>query len=281
MNEPRVYKNSPFLFILMLLIFGVLFIGLVSAMGRETWYIMIPFALAFGIIFLVAMLSLTSKTIISDEEISTQNLLGTKTLRWSEINQVSGWGHAIKLRDMDRNLTVAPSPQLPGYPEVIEWIGIKRPDLFSPMEYAEMSKSWAATAAFPIAGLAMLGLGAFLYTQTQSNGDTFFPVIFLVFVGLGFLIATFTSIQAVSIEGNSIVIGYLFNQKTLLADEIASVNLSYTQTRNGKNYFVALYLTNKKTVRLSGLRPNLPVVYLVLKNWHRKNTGTNNSSSRL
>lgn len=279
MNEPRVYKNSPFIFGFLILVFGILFFGFFINLGGDNWYIMVPFGLIFGLVFLFAFLSMTSKTIITDEEISTQNLLGTKTLRWSEINQVSGWGHAIKLRDMDRNLTVAPSPQLPGYPEVVEWIGIKRPDLFSPMEYSEMSKSWAATAAFPIAGLAMLGLGAFLYTQTQSNGDTFFPVILLAFVGLGFLVATITSIQAVSIQGNSIVIGYLFNQKTLLADEIASVDLSYTQTRNGKNYFIALYLANKKTIRLAGLKPNLPLVFLVLKNWHKKNLRLNETRS--
>src|SRR5689334_22715768 len=89
MNEPRVYKQSPLLFIFMLLIFGMLFIGLVISMGRETWYIMLPFGLVFGVIFLVAIFSMTSKTTISDDEISTQTLLGTRTLRWSEINKVS------------------------------------------------------------------------------------------------------------------------------------------------------------------------------------------------
>ncbi len=279
MNEPRVYKNSPFLFILMLLVFGVLFVGLVFAMGQETWYIMIPFSIGFGIIFLVAIFSMSSKTIISDDEISTQNLLGTKTLRWNEINQVSGSGYGIKLQDTDRYLTVAPSPRLPGYPEVIEWIGVKRPDLFNPMNFSEMSRSWAATAVLPIAGLAMLGLGVFMYTQVQSN-DTFFPIIILALVGLGFIISIFTSVQSVKIQGNSIAIGYLLNQKNLHADEIVSVNLSYTQTRNGKNYFIALSLTNKKSIRLTGFKPTLPVAYLVLKTWHGKNASIRQTSGQ-
>lgn len=276
MNEPRVYKNSPFLFILMLLIFGVLFVGLVFAMGRETWYIMVPFSLAFGVILFAAIFSMSSKTIISDDEISTQNLLGTKTLRWSEINQVSGWGDAIKLRDMDRYLTVAPSPRLPGYPEVIEWIGMKRPDLFSPLEYTEISRSLAARAISPIIGLALLGLSVFMYTQIQSsNDDTFFAIIILAVVGLGFIASTFTTAQSLVIQGNSLTIGYLLNQKTLTADEATSIYFSFTQTRNGKNYFIAINLVNRKTIRLSGLKPNLPVAYLVLKNWHNRNKRPN------
>jgi len=64
----------------------------------------------------------------------------------------------------------------------------------------------------------------------------------------------------------------LRRQKILLANEIASIDLRFTQTRNGKNYFIAVNLVNRKTIRVSGLSPNLPVVYLVLKNWHKQNT---------
>lgn len=269
MNEPRIYKNSPFLFIWMLVVFGMLFTGLVFAMGRETWYIMIPFALAFGLIFLIAIFSMTSKTIISEDEISTQTLLGTKTLRWSEINRVSGSGYGIKLQDIDRGLTVAPSVQLPGYPEVIEWIGVKRPDLFNPQEHSELSKSWASTIFTVILGLLFIGAGIFGHTM---ESETLFPFWVLDVIGLVFMGMTLAAPQAVSLQGNSMVVDYLFNQKTLLADEISSVQLRYTQTRNGKQYFIALQLANSKTIRFSGFKPSMPVAYLVLKNWHKKNS---------
>ncbi len=269
MTEPRIYKSSPFLFIFMLLIFGVLFVGLVSAMGRETWYILLPFGLAFGTIFLIAILSMTSKTIISDDEISTQNLLGTKTLRWSEINQVSGKGYIIKLQDVDRSITVAPKPQLPGYEEVIEWIGMKRPDLFDAQDQGEFSKSWVQTI-FPAAfGLLFIGSGIFVYIQ---DGDTFLPFVVFAVIGLVFIAMTLVAPKAISIQGNSLLIGYLFQQKTLGANEIDSVGLRYTHSRQGKRYFIAINLKNGKPIHISGLRPSLPVLYLVLKNWHGKNT---------
>jgi hypothetical protein len=92
-------------------------------------------------------------------------------------------------------------------------------------------------------------------------------IIAAIFFGVAF-----SSPQSVTIDGRSLFIKYLFSEKTLPANEIASVGLSFTQTRNGKNYFVALNLMDKKIVRISGLNPSLPVVYLVLKNWHRKNS---------
>jgi ABC-type antimicrobial peptide transport system permease subunit len=277
MNEPRVYKNSPLLFILMLFVFGILFVGLVVAMGSETWYILAPFGLAFGLIFLVAIFSMTSKTMISDEEISTQNLLGTRTLRWSEVNHVSGRGYAIKLQDVDRGVTVAPNPQLPGYPEVIEWIGIKRPDLFDAHDHGEFSKSWLGTIFPAMFGLLFMGAGLFVYTR---DGDTFLPFVVFAVIGLVFIAMTLVPPQKISIQGNSLLINYLFQQKTLKANEIASIGIRYTHTRQGKRYFAAINLVNGKTIHISALRPSLPMVYLVLKNWHLKNTQGNELPGR-
>jgi hypothetical protein len=272
MNEPRVYKNSPFLFGFLSLIFGVLFVGLFINLARNNnWFIMIPFALLFGFIFLIVLFAMTSKTIISEDEISTQNLLGTKTLRWSEINRVSGRGYAIKLQDIDRGITVAPGPQLPGYQEVIDSIGMKRPDLFEPQDHGEFSKSWLQTIFPAVFGLLFMAAGLFVYIQ---DGQTFLPFVVFAVIGLVFMAMTLVPAQSISIQGSSLLIRYLFHQKILQASEIASVGIRYTHTRNGKRYFTAINLVNGKTIHISGLRPSMPVVYLVLKNWHRKNLET-------
>jgi hypothetical protein len=91
---------------------------------------------------------------------------------------------------------------------------------------------------------------------------------------------TLFQVRTLAIEGKSLRMKYLFNEKTLLADEIVSIDMRYTQTRNGKNYFVQLTQTNKKKIRISGLNPSLPIVYLVLKNWHRKNMAGGSSTAR-
>ncbi|MBK9206779.1 MAG: hypothetical protein IPL71_00110 [Anaerolineales bacterium] len=128
--------------------------------------VMIPFALLFVFLFIFLVVRATAQTIISEDEISTKTLLGTKSLRWSEVSRVSGRGYAIKLHNFDGDVTVAPATQLPGYDEVVNWIGMKRPDLFSPLEYAEMKKNWAGTIIFSMVGLFLLaGLGFCAYTS--------------------------------------------------------------------------------------------------------------------
>jgi hypothetical protein len=93
-------------------------------------------------------------------------------------------------------------------------------------------------------------------------------------------VAFFFQPQSLTLEGKSLRVKYLFKEKTLLADEIASVDLRFTQNKNGKNYFVQLTQTNKKKMRISGLSLGLPIVYLTLKNWHTKNVAGGNSSGR-
>ncbi len=274
MNEPRVYKNSPFLLVFVIIIFGILFIGLglslVSVLNN--WLIMVPVLLLFGILFIVLVLSSTAQTIISDDEITSKNLLGTKTLKWSEISRVSGAGNRIKLHNFDGDVTVAPQPQLPGYPEVVEWIGTKRADLFNPQEYSELSRNWLITLLFPLGGLLIIGTSFFAYTVSSDSNETLLPYALAGFAGLFLISMVFTSPQSISMQGNSMVVKYLLNQKTLLASEVASVRMGFTQTRNGKHYFILINQTNGKNIRLSGLRPSLPVAYLVLKTWHEKNS---------
>jgi hypothetical protein len=139
MTESRIYQGSAFPYIRMFLVFVTIFVVLFFVVEPENRYAMIALGSTVGIILIFMIFSMLSRATISDDEISTQNLLGTKTLRWSEINQVSGRGYAIKLRDTDRNLTVAPTPQLSVYEKLIDWIGVKRPDLFNYLEYNEMS----------------------------------------------------------------------------------------------------------------------------------------------
>lgn len=275
-NEPRVYRQSSLQVILMIVAFSVLGIGLVISMAFvEFQYLLLALGV-LGVTFTIALYSQTLKTIISDSEISTQSLLGVKSLRWTEISRVSGSGNGIKLHNFDGDVTLAPSTQLPGYEEIVETIGSKRPDLFDPLEYKEMKKSWPAWATIVIFAIFFIGmiLGfifAFINTP-NSSAALFLPagmssILLIVFLGV-----ILSAPQAVTLNGNSLLLTYLFKEKTVLADEVSSVSLSFIQTRNGKNYFVQLNQRNKKTLKISSLGPGLPILYLVLKNWHAKNS---------
>ncbi len=277
-NEPRTFRHSPFQLVMLFLIFGVLAVGLFVSWDGADYTPMLPIGAVFALFFLFSLYSLTIKTTISDDEISTQSLLGTKSLRWSEINRVSGRGHAIKLHNFDGDVTVAPSSQLSGYAEVVEWIGNKRPDLFSPQDYSEMTRSWYGFVLLAIVALFIFGTGLFLVTQAGTAGVVVF--VFFLILALFITYVTFSMPKSLNFEGDTLFIKYFFNEKSVRAHEIAAFNLNYTQTRNGKNYFVRVDLVNKKYTRISGIGPNLPVVFLVLRNWHKKHTTIRQTTQR-
>jgi hypothetical protein len=273
LKEPRTYRNSPIQVGLVILVFVILGAFLFTTMGNADYFVLIPFAGLVGIIFLAILYSMVNKTVLSDDEITAQTILGAKSLRWSEINRVSGWGYVIKLHNFDGDVTVVPSSQLPGYKEVVECIGIKRPDLFNPLEYSEMERGWFifASLAALVFMLIFLGVGVLFLNKPETPVVIFMQLIFIVVIAVTVYGIVFSSPQSIMLNGKFILIKYLFSEKNLLADEIASVELRFTQTRNSKNYFVSLTLPNKKSIRISGLNPSLPVVYLVLKNWHKQN----------
>ena len=274
MNEPRVYKHSVMLNVIVLLFAGLILLGVLFS-----GYMTEPVVLASLGIFLVVVIpmmifNLTQQTIVSEDEISSQNIFGLKTLRWSEINRVSGRGNAIKLHNADGDVTVSLSPRLPGYEEVIEVIGKKRVDLFNAQDYSVMTRGLGGLLSTILAVLflcgAVLGLGAIIYESSASITEIIIPLLIvgvMILVGFGMTLSRPTSL---TLNGNSLKIKYLFGQKNLSADEIQNVNFAYRQTRNGKIYFIALYLGGSKSVRISGIGPSLPIVYLVLKNWQQQ-----------
>jgi FtsH-binding integral membrane protein len=273
-NEPRICRHSIIELVFALLLLALLGIGVLVWIIRNDNPFLIPFIIFSGIIFLSIFYSMTLKTIISEDEISSQNFLGTKTLRWGEISRVSGSGTAIKLHNSDGDVTVAPSDQLPNYTEVVEYIGAKRLDLFNPQEQDKMTKNLEYGLILPLIALFTIGIGIVMLLQMYADAGilAFFPLLVLLVVGIVVFGISFSAPQSVTVDGKKLLIKYFSRQTTVLADEVQSVELKYQQARNGKFYFVKLNLVGKKSVSLPGLKPSLPIVYLVLKNWHRKNT---------
>lgn len=273
MNEPRVYKTSPLLFIIIIIFFLFLLGILVFVFGSDIAGFLIPLVIFTLITFGVVLVTLMSKTIVSNDEISVQKLFGAKTLRWTEISQVSGWGDRMKLQSRDEDVTISVSPRLPGYEDVIDTVGTKRPDLFSPLEHNEMRRSLSSYLGVFVVVIVLVGMSALFIFVTLSNSESspvaYIPLLVIVAMTLFLVVMTLSAPRVLILEGRTMILKYLFSEKNINADEVRLIQLSYTQTRNGKQYFIAMRLTNGKNIRLSGLGMSLPITYLVLKNWHQ------------
>jgi 4-amino-4-deoxy-L-arabinose transferase-like glycosyltransferase len=275
-NEPRTYRRSPVQFILVFVVLVIFGISFLTTLSRSDYIALIPFGIIVGIAVVSTLYTMTQKTTISEDGISAQTFLGEKSLRWGEISRVSGRGNGIKLHNFDGDVTVVPSSQLPGYEEVVEWIGIKRPDLFNPLEYREMKRGTSMWVMLVVLMVALLGagvaIGVLYLSEPGTPMNVFVPLIFIVVIFAIFFGITLSQPQSLTLDGRTLRVKYLSNEKTLLADEIESIDLRFSQTKNGKSYFILFTRKDKKTMRISGINPSLPIAYLVLKNWHGKNS---------
>lgn len=270
MNEPRVYKQPIFGIFLsaVMLMFSCGIIFFVSEALTDLWF-MIPILGLFGIAFLISLFSYTSKVTITDDEITSSYLFIPKTLRWTEINRASGSGSGIKLHSDDT--TVSINSRLPGVEEIIETIGQKRADLFSPQEFSEMRRGLGSYLGFLVIALLFGGIGVFYFSIADFSSDSLFSMGFIALFLIFFMWTFLASPQSLTIENNNLQIKYLLGEKNFSANDVSSVFLSHTRTRRGgKQYFISLNSKDGKNIRISGLNIGLPVAYLVLKNWHKK-----------
>ena len=274
MKEPRVFKNSPAIVVVIVLMFLVLIGGILFTTGGEDSFVVLPVAALGLFIFGLIFVANSAKVTLTEDEITAQNIFGSRTLRWTEIDRVSGRGYEIKLHDHDGDVTVHPSSGLSGYEQIIDFIGAKRPDLFSPQEFGEMRRGFLPFVMMAFVILLILGgMVAVFFAILNSSSDVSLPslmplaIFFFIAVMIGGMALSIP--RMVALEGNTLNLKYLFSEKSLRADEIKFIQLGYTQSRNGKHYYVALHQTSGKQIRLSGLGISMPIAYLVLKNWHQ------------
>ncbi|GMV35479.1 MAG: PH domain-containing protein [Chloroflexi bacterium CFX1] len=284
MSELRVYKTSPAVIFIVALMFVILIGGVVLAVGMDALsYVILPAVIGFLLLAGLFAMQITKVT-ISDDAISAQNLLGTKSLRWAEVVRASGRGYSIKLHNQDGDVTLSISPQLPGYEEIVEFIGAKRPQLFDPNQYSEMRRGIAPYIFMFLFVTLVLGVSLVFVYSTMDSPDASFakyaPLLVFVAITLAFGGMVFSVPRSLTLEGNALNLSYLIGSKSLRADEITVVQLSYTQSRNGKHFFINLHLKDRRNIRLRGLGVGLPVAYLVLKNWHKLHTQGQSANPR-
>lgn len=270
MNEPRVYKQpllGIFLSVMTLMFsFGIIFF--VSETLTDLWF-MLPILGLFGIAFLISLFSYTSKVTITDDEITSSYLFIPKTLRWTEINRASGSGSGIKLHSEDTTISI--SSRLPGVEEIIEIIGQKRADLFSPQEFSEMRRGLGSYLGFFVIGLLFAGIIIVFFMLADFSSDSLFSMGFIALFLIFFMWTFLASPQSLTLENNNLQIKYLFGEKNFSANDVASIFFAHTRARRGgKQYYISLNSKDGQNIRISGLNIALPVAYLVLKNWHKK-----------
>lgn len=262
---------------LALMFLGVLILGFALFLGEMDYFIFV----ITGLAFIVFLFYATSSVKVSEDEIATTRLLGTKSLRWSDIGSVSMFGQALRLHSRDDDMILSIDSQLDRYTEILDVVYSKRSDLFDAGDNDVMSRSLLGSIATVGIGLAMMGISAVLIVYLLREVETFSIIFASVFFALGiFIIANwFLSPHSILLENQTMVVLSLLRETTYTASEISSITLEKRKTRNGYIYFVQANLKSGKPIKISGFKVGTVLMYQILKRWHEKAISQQNATN--
>jgi hypothetical protein len=265
-SEERVFRHSPGKLALMSL--GVVGFVFIAYFLRDESYSFIVVVIFVASLF-VFLAYITSRVKISDEEIIVNGLLGSKSLKWSQIGHVSTRRQSLRLHDRDENVILSLDPQLEGYIEILDLIFSKRPDLFDLSEDNVLSRTTINHVVVIGFSLMLILFAALFYIVQDQDMAWIFALVFLG-LGLYVILAWFLSPQSITLENQTLFVKYLFKETTYKVTDINAITLEKRRTKEGYIYFVQLNLKIGKPVRLSGFKQGSALTYQILKRWHEK-----------
>jgi hypothetical protein len=244
---------------------GALFFGFIVYTSGN-WDL---FTLAIiGIFIIVAISYAASSVRISNDEIETRRLLGSKSLRWSEIFRVSMRGQSLRLHNRDEDVTLSLDSQLDGYTEILDIVFNKRPDLFEVGDNNIMTRSVLGTIFTVGVGFLLLLASVFLFITLDETGIII--GLSLAIIGLILIGSWMLGAQRLELESQTMTIVYLYRKVSYTTSDINSITLEKRRTKNGYIYFVQANLSSGKKLRIPTFQQGSSLVYQLLKRWHSK-----------
>jgi hypothetical protein len=251
------------------------------------------FFLGIGLIMLVAALALFPTIEISSKSIRVSNFFSSNETVWDEIVKIKSNAMKRTLELTKRNKKVVNiSTQVNGYPQIVEIVRKKRPDLFGMAPQAQTSESsspYEQNSASPTPAMS-----AFKGTQTFKK--SFFrqyglyivliPICFFaawsvvyepayriragiaLVICLGGLVAPLFQVSAVKLESNKLTVETLFEEKILDAKDIHDIKMQSVRGRRGSvTNFVNIIPLKGKNYPLQGFTEGDEIIYGTLINW--------------
>ncbi|MBK9924652.1 MAG: hypothetical protein IPP66_05095 [Anaerolineales bacterium] len=215
-DEPKSYSLAKAR--LYYAVFAVLFIfgGLIF---EKVPFTPICFAPLAGLAIYL-FLPFTYKLIVSDEAISSINLLGAKTLGWNEIAEVTTKKGGLLLANQDGDVKVFVNQQIDDYLVVIRFIQRQRPDLWKLDDAKTFHQNIIEATIFGILGLPIIYI---TIAVSFENGFSFSDDMLTVLLGSlmgGVLIWQGIKIREITFDMDYLVAKYLVWERRVHVSEI-------------------------------------------------------------
>ena len=250
------------------------------------------FLFGLGLIMLVAALAFSPTVEISDAGIRASGLLSSAETAWDEIVKLksNAMKRRLELTKRDGEM-VKVSTQVSKYPQIVEIIRRRRPDLFgiapssstsafgaddsfSTGGNAQSVPSFSGTKVFKKGWFAQYGVillmipiflvGGWLALTSQEK----FAGIGVALVGLFFMAMSLFNINHVKLEPNKLTTETFFGEKEYTSREIKEIGMKTVRSRHGvASNFVNIQLVKGGSISMAGFPEGDEIIYGILINW--------------
>ena len=255
----HIFKNVGVPYVIFLLI-----VGLLSYLARDV-VILTVLALTIALGVLLLALYRTFSLQVSDRGITQKTLLGTRSLTWADIRQISAQGSSLRLRGEQVNILI--SPRLHGAMEIAQQIQAKRPGLFRVKHVSQLVQNSSRTLPMLVVGSLLVVLTLLLYIFRG------YPSLLTGLLGLFLsgqaLIGWYLSPRSLKIDGNCLTVQYRNRSVSYSADDITGIQA--WMTKQGQFRSVVVAFRDQKVLDTSVFRQTPYITYPALKQWHEEN----------
>jgi hypothetical protein len=256
-------------------IFAILFIVVGVFIVDRTPFTAVCLVPLAGLV-LYSFLPFTYKLIVSNEAISSINLLGAKTLEWNEIAEVATKKNGLLLINRDGDEKVFINQQIDDYPVVIGFIQRQRPELWKQNDIRVFHQNiieatFSGILAFPIIYIAI--------AMSLENGFSFIQDVLAILIGLligGVLLWQGVKIREISFDMDYLVAKYIAWERRVHVSEISSVTLEQRLGKNEISYPVHIKLENGKQLVLEKVKEGNPILLNAMEKWMEIHKGKQN-----
>lgn len=242
-------------------------------------WVVIFFLFVLSALCLYGTLFSTYSVAVTEKEIIAKYLWRRKILVWRGLDKIIPKSNgSFSLLNRDNNTKIFISSQFKGYLDLVDFIKQRRPDLFTFDHDGHFSRTVIRNILVITVSLLAIGFVGFtLYLIFIGKGSLLLngSIIFLIGLSIYTLRGWSYSPQSFTLEGNTLVVNYLYKEVSYSADGISLIKLVNAGSLVGNSISVLIILKNKKLIKISGFQQGPLVSYFVLLQWHGKYAQSN------
>ena len=250
------------------------FLSVISIAGPATiaWGSAVLYGIPAVVLLIGAIARGTTMVTVSDSEISTHLFGRKKLIRWDEINRRTNRGNDLVLHTATDSIRL--SSQLDGYPEIVDTVRGKRPDLWVVTGSATFHHENVSRLLYGGLALCMTVAGIWtLIVGPRLGWSLVISSILFVITGLVSYVLL-TRVQKLVLNGDRIMLKGMLSERWLAASDISGLQFHRVFALvGGFNYGVSILLKNGSVVTMSGMKESSATLYNTLATWLRESAG--------